>query len=358
MANHRCNLCPYLSASRGYLTVHMRTHTGQKPYNSALQRHIRIHTGEKPYKCTLCSYACTTQSNLTTHMRIHTGEKPYKCTLCSYACTTQGSLTTHMRTHTGEKPYKCTMFLCLQHPEQSDGPMLFTPGYLTTHMRTHTGEKPYKCSQCSFACAQSSNLKQHMRSRHSLDKKLKSTLLYDTQASFYAKQPLLLAIISHSLRLWAWPEDNLVSITQPDPSGAWEVTGAQNPGISGFRAPVSQVAYRCGQRLIASFAQLFMGFQMSHHSAGSEWGAKSYRCSKSGNFGISRTCISARQGLSNEPSLSRIRVGRGKLPFYVTHVTHVSRGVPESLGPGSMEKGELLFVGLMGQTSVFTCALG
>ncbi|KAI1697259.1 hypothetical protein Ddc_19814 [Ditylenchus destructor] len=90
------------------------------------------------------------------------------------------------------------------------------------------------------------------------------------------------------------------------------ISGARNPGI----------------RLIASFAQLSKGIQMSHHSAVSELSVKSYTRAKSGNLETLRTCISgspaiwspvdssfcsAQQGLSNEPSLSRIRAERKKL---------------------------------------------
>jgi len=45
--------------------------------------------------------------NLTVHMRTHTGEKLYCCQECGKRYSHAGDLTLHMRIHTGEKPYCC-----------------------------------------------------------------------------------------------------------------------------------------------------------------------------------------------------------------------------------------------------------
>jgi hypothetical protein len=46
------------------------------------------------------------KGNLVVHMRVHTGNKPYTCDRCMYSCTVKGSLVVHMRVHTGDTPYK------------------------------------------------------------------------------------------------------------------------------------------------------------------------------------------------------------------------------------------------------------
>ena len=59
-------------------------------------------------ECTICGKACPSSSKLTIHMRIHSGDRPYACTTCGQAFKEAGHLTRHMRTHSGDRPYVCT----------------------------------------------------------------------------------------------------------------------------------------------------------------------------------------------------------------------------------------------------------
>ena len=65
---------------------------------------------KKDEACEFCGKQFRNSSNLTVHRRSHTGERPYRCGLCSYACAQSSKLTRHMKTH-GAQGGKAS-FLC------------------------------------------------------------------------------------------------------------------------------------------------------------------------------------------------------------------------------------------------------
>uniref|UniRef100_A0A1I8NZB4 Protein krueppel n=1 Tax=Stomoxys calcitrans TaxID=35570 RepID=A0A1I8NZB4_STOCA len=129
-----CSICGCSFSKKAYLIVHMRRHTG-----------------ERPFKCDLCDRAFPHNSELKCHRRIHTGEKPYKCKLCEKAFRVYKKLATHMRSHTDERPYKCNQ--CERSFKYSKD--------LNIHHRIHTGERPYCCTVCGSTFTQSNSLKAH-----------------------------------------------------------------------------------------------------------------------------------------------------------------------------------------------------
>lgn len=106
--------------------------------------------------CEICNKAFNNHSNLLIHMRTHTGDKPYACEVCNKSFSQSCNLVNHMRIHTGEKPFKCPH--CDRAFTQS--------GNLNNHIRLHTDEKPFKCHFCEKAFVQSGNLNSHIRNNH------------------------------------------------------------------------------------------------------------------------------------------------------------------------------------------------
>uniref|UniRef100_A0A8C7ARY5 Zinc finger protein 717 n=1 Tax=Neovison vison TaxID=452646 RepID=A0A8C7ARY5_NEOVI len=177
---YACIECKKTFCHKSHLTVHQRTHMGEKPYESLtvhqrihnrethhecndcgktfckksiLTAHQRTHTGERPYECQECGKSFGHRPALTVHQRTHTRDKPYKCNECGKSFCVKPKLTVHLRLHTGEKPYEC----------KECGKTFYQISKLTVHQRTHTGEKPYKCNECWKTFCEKSTLNRHQR---------------------------------------------------------------------------------------------------------------------------------------------------------------------------------------------------
>ena len=100
--------------------------------------------------CEYCGKVFKNCSNLTVHRRSHTGEKPYRCAICAYACAQSSKLTRHMKTHGGSGRV-------VQSPIQP---------YDRAATAVRSGGA-YRCRFCDVPFGQLSSLDRHTRLCHS-----------------------------------------------------------------------------------------------------------------------------------------------------------------------------------------------
>uniref|UniRef100_A0A672F8F0 C2H2-type domain-containing protein n=1 Tax=Salarias fasciatus TaxID=181472 RepID=A0A672F8F0_SALFA len=117
-----CETCGRSFSCQGYFKKHLRTHTEKQAecenllsvqtsgetvsHKHRLCQEVETATDEKII-CETCGKSFSTRSNFLVHMRIHTGEKPYSCETCGRHFRRLTDLRSHRKTHTGEKPHSC-----------------------------------------------------------------------------------------------------------------------------------------------------------------------------------------------------------------------------------------------------------
>jgi uncharacterized Zn-finger protein len=193
-------MCPYRSRDSSQLTVHLRTHTNDRPFvcphdpctsafktNSDLKRHVKLHS------CPHCPYMSGNQGAMKLHLASNHKDllESLKCSECDFRTDNKATLKSHEKSHAlgqgqvsggSGSPASSKKFKCDQCSD------FFTSSKLalTSHLRKihHNPSadlqvlNKHKCGLCDFKAKSDNLLTDHIKRKHAkkLSKKQQHTI--------------------------------------------------------------------------------------------------------------------------------------------------------------------------------------
>ncbi|XP_026754003.2 zinc finger protein ZFP2-like [Galleria mellonella] len=194
---YKCQLCPKEFAANKGLKVHMRQHTGERPFScdicgksftsySTCKSHIFTHDPKFRYKCKVCTETFEKRGAFAKHTKMHVGMKPLVCHICGQDFTCKYSLKRHIFEHTGVKPFVCDKCDCrfsqkcglIRHNKRFHSGTVRSPAdrkqcglckrlvyNIEKHLQTHNN-RPHVCEYCNKTYAARNILNRHVLSVH------------------------------------------------------------------------------------------------------------------------------------------------------------------------------------------------
>lgn len=191
---HQCEFCPKRFAQKTDLNRHMSCHAvhydfhcgscGRGFADEATSKKHESNCRTKRYACDQCDHVTFSIGNLHLHMRKHTGERPFACEVCDKRFTRVSHLNQHIKLHAEDFDLHCSncgrgfddaermqkhqitcrnrqfqCHMCRDTHHRMDN--------LKRHIKiTHMGEREVMCEFCSKQFPAKSSLRKHIQHRH------------------------------------------------------------------------------------------------------------------------------------------------------------------------------------------------
>lgn len=185
----KCEFCGVQCVHNEELKAHIEIHHNLQEYRKIMslrwRKRIRLGNADSAeYACNLCGKKLFYKRTLLLHMRMHSGLKPYKCEYCNKAYTSKHSLNVHLISEMNLRKYVCSY--CgkrynfnsdlIVHVKQRHETRQFSCHvcgkefgllkYLKDHSTIHSREKPFNCEKCNLGFRLKKFLLRHNRKYH------------------------------------------------------------------------------------------------------------------------------------------------------------------------------------------------
>lgn len=218
-SKHICSVCSKEFANKRNLSVHARTHTGDKPHTcsncnksfnvrSNMLAHEEMCLDKCRFKCEICDRGFSLESLYKRHMAEHKGLFAHSCPHCKKGFSKLSGLKAHMKTHINDADSRITPISSSSRKNYSKSEStssrtkcpicdkyLSRHQLLKDHLARHANQRNYKCPDCDEVFFYKSNILPHRRAQHML---LKPHGCLECSKTFSSKSSLSVHMASHS----------------------------------------------------------------------------------------------------------------------------------------------------------------